>query len=97
MQSTSLQRELQRVSDNIKVPHHEDRDHHRFPEHLKVDDPDFHALVQELCEASRPRQDSVAKTHRDCLRSILLNLARGALTKQWTMFSGNRNAYSEGG
>ncbi len=62
-----------------------------------VDDPDFDALVQELWEASRPPQDSVAETHRDYLRSILLNLARGALTRQWTIFSGNNNVYSEGG
>lgn len=51
----------------------------------------------ELWEASRPPQDSVAESHRDYLRSILLNLARGALTRQWTIFSGNNNAYSEGG
>ena len=62
-----------------------------------VDDPDFEALVQELWDASRPLQDSVAETHRDYLRSILLNLARGALTRQWTIFLGNNNAYSEGG
>ena len=97
MQTTSLQRELQRLSDDIEVPNHEDRDHHRFPEHLVVDDPDFDYLVQELWEASRPPQDSVADTHREYLRSILLNLARGALTRQWTIFSGNSNAYSEGG
>ena len=97
MQTTSLQRELQRLSDDIEVPNHEDRDHHRFPEHLMVDDPDFDALVQELWKASRPPQDSAAETHRDYLRSILLNLARGALTRQWTIFSGNSNAYSEGG
>ena len=97
MQTTSLQRELQRLSDDIEIPNHEDRDHHRFPEHLMVDDPDFDALVQELWEASRPPQDSAAETHRDYLRSILLNLARGALTRQWTIFSGNSNAYSEGG
>ena len=86
MQTTSLQRELQRLSDDIEVPNHEDRDHHRFPEPLMVDDSDFDTLVQELWEASRPPQDSVAKTHRDYLRSILLNLARGALTRQWTIF-----------
>ncbi len=62
-----------------------------------VDEPDFDALVQELWEASRPPQDSIAESHRDYLRSILLNLARGALTRQWTIFSGNSNAYSEGG
>ena len=96
MQTTSLQRELQRLSDDIEVPNHENRDHHRFPEYLMVDDPDFNALVQELWEASRPPQDSVAETHRDYLRSILLNLARGALTRQWTIFSGDSNAYREG-
>ncbi len=97
MQTTSLQRELQRLSDDIEVPNHEERDHHRFPEHLVVDDADFDALVEVLWEASRPPQDSVAETHRDYLRSILLNLARGALTRQWTIFSGNNNAFSEGG
>jgi hypothetical protein len=97
MQTTSLQRELQKLSDDIEVPNHEERDHHRFPEHLVVDDPDFDALVQELWEASRPPQDSIAETHRDYLRSVLLNLARGALTRQWTIFSGNTNAYSKGG
>ena len=71
MQTTSLQRELQRLSQDIEVPNHEKRDHHRFPEHLVVDDPDFDRLVQELWEASRPPQDSVADTHREYLRSIL--------------------------
>ena len=71
MQTTSLQRELQRLSQDIEVPNHEDRDNHRFPEHLVVDDPDFDRLVQELWEASRPPQDSVADTHREYLRSIL--------------------------
>ncbi|MEK9701638.1 MAG: hypothetical protein VW829_06440 [Deltaproteobacteria bacterium] len=61
-----------------------------------MDDPDFDALVQELWEVSRPPQESVAEVHRDYLRSILLNLARGALTRQWTIFSGNSNAYSKG-
>ena len=97
MQTTSLQRELQRLSDDIEVPNHEKRDHHRFPEHLVVDDPDFDDLVEVFWEASRPPQDSVAETHRGYLRSILLNLARGALTRQWTIFSGNSNAYSKGG
>ena len=97
MQTTSLQRELQRLSVDIEVPNHEERDHHRFPEHLVVDDPEFDALVKVLWEASRPPQDSAAEVHRDYLRSILLNLARGALTRQWTIFSGNSNAYSEGG
>jgi len=97
MQTTSLQRELRRLSQDIEVPNHEDRDNHRFPEHLVVDDPDFDALIQELWEASRPPQDSVADTHREYLRSILLNLARGALTRQWTVFLGSNNSYSEGG
>ena len=97
MQTTSLQRELQRLSQDIEVPNHENRDHHRFPEHLVVDDPDFDCLVQELWEVSRPPQDSVAETHREYLRSILLNLARGALTRQWTVFLGSNESYSEGG
>lgn len=97
MQTTSLKRELQRLSRDIDVPNHEDRDNHRFPEHLVVDDPDFDRLVQELWEASRPPQDSVAETHREYLRSVLLNLARGALTRQWTVFLGSNNSYSEGG
>jgi hypothetical protein len=96
MQTTSLHRELQRLSKDIEVPNHEDRDNHRFPERLVVDDPDFDSLVQELWEISRPPQDSVAETHRKYLRSILLNLARGALTGQWTIFSGDSNSYSEG-
>ena len=97
MQTTSLQRELHRLSQDIEVPNHEDRNNQRFPEQLVVDDPDFDCLVQELWEASRPPQDSVAETRRDYLRSILLNLARGALTRQWTIFLGNNNAYLEGG
>ena len=97
MQTTSLQRELQRLSDDIEVPNHEDRDHQRFPEQLVVDDPEFDALVEVLWEASRPPQDSTAEVHRDYLRSILLNLARGALTRQWTVFLGSNNSYSEGG
>lgn len=97
MQTTSLKRELQKLSQDIDVPNHEDRDNHRFPEHLVVDDPDFDRLVQELWEASRPPQDSVAETHREYLRSVLLNLARGALTRQWTVFLGSNNSYSEGG
>ena len=97
MQTTSLQRELQRLSQDIEVPNHEERDNHRFPEHLVVDDPNFDCLIQELWDASRPPQDSVAETHRDYLRSILLNLARGALTRQWTIFLGSNESYSEGG
>ena len=97
MQTTSLQRELQKLSDDIEVPKHEKRDHHRFPEQLVVDNPEFDALVQELWKASRPPQDSAAEVHHDYLRSILLNLARGALTRQWTVFLGSNNSYSEGG
>ena len=100
MQTTSLQRELQRLSQDIEVPNHEKRDHHRFPEKLTIVNPDFDefdALVQELWEASKPPQDSTAVVHRDYLRLILLNLARGALTRQWTIFLGNNNSYLEGG
>ena len=97
MQTTSLQRELHRLSQDIEVPNHEDRNNQRFPEQLVVDDPDFDCLVQELWEASRPSQDSVAETHLGYLRTILLNLARGALTRQWTVFLGSNESYSEGG
>jgi predicted transcriptional regulator len=54
MQTTSLQRELQRLSQDIEVPNHEHRDNHRFPEQLTIVNPDFDefdALVQELWEA----------------------------------------------
>ena len=71
MQTTSLQRELQRLSQDIEVPNHEHRDNHRFPEQLNIADPDFDefdALVQELWEASKPPQDSTAEVHRDYLR-----------------------------
>ena len=61
MQTTSLKRELQKLSDDIEVPNHEERDHHRFPEHPVVDDPEFDALVQGLWEVSKPPQDSAAE------------------------------------
>ena len=97
MQTTSLQSELQRLSNDIEVPNHEERDHQRFPEQLVVNDPDFDVFVDQLWQQSRPPQEVYAETHRQYLRSVLLNLARGTLTRQWTIFSGDNNVYSKGG
>ena len=51
-----------------------------------VDDPDFDALVQELVGGSRPPQDLQQRLIATTFALILLNLARGALTRQWTIF-----------
>jgi len=97
MRNTPLNSEIERLVNDRITPDPEPVENQRFPEPLYVEDPEFDDFVERLYAVSKPKDSKAAAQHRNHLKMILMNLARGLLTRQWTVFLGETKAYSPGG
>jgi hypothetical protein len=96
MRNTPLHREIERLVNDRTTPDPEPIENQRFPELLTVENPEFEALVENLYFYSKPKDYRAAERHLSYLRQVLMNLGRGLLTRQWTIFLGQTAAYSSG-
>jgi len=97
MRNTPLNSEIERLVNDRITPDPEPVENQRFPEPLSIKDPEFDDFVERLCDISKPKDSKAASQYRHYLEMILMNLARGLLTRQWTVFLGETRAYSPDG
>jgi hypothetical protein len=99
MHTRKLLDEIKRLSQDLTTPSPDKRNNHRFPEILEYTDSDANDLMVPLWEevTGKPKRKDSLEEYRYWLFQVILNLAQGVITKQWSIFAGDDHAYSKQG